>query len=126
MAAPIVFTHVPKAAGTSFTSAVRGLIEPAGVHALNRDDDDISSLVSRRDAPAFVGGHIRFAVAFALYGPTLYFAPLRDPVDRIASNYFFVIREKGIQPSIYADGVFNGFARFYDAVIRKAGRVNLQ
>lgn len=126
MAPPIVFTHVPKAAGASFAEAVHGLVGSGAIHTLTRDDDDISSLLSRGDVPAFVCGHIRFPIAFALYGPTLYFGALRDPIDRIASNYFFVIRENGIPPSMYADGLSQGFDRFYETVIREAGRINLQ
>ena len=129
MAAPVVvFTHIPKTAGSSFNTGVARLLAGTDrMHIVTTDDDDTSMLLPKIGSVSYVGGHIRFPVAHRLFGEgAIYFSALRDPIDRICSHYFFAIRHGGLHPSIYASGLRRGFDAFYKTVIINERRLNLQ
>jgi hypothetical protein len=94
-----IFLHVPKAAGTTLQRVTERHYRPSEIFFLgSRVQDAIDDL--RRLDPVrlerlrLVHGHLAFGLHEALPGPCSYFTLLREPVDRVASFFYFV-REQG-------------------------------
>lgn len=83
----IVFTHVPKVAGTTI---VRRLV------SANFDDDDIRQFRGVRDLTltthdfGVLVGHSVYGIHHFIGGDVRYFTMLREPIDRAVSHYFFI------------------------------------
>jgi hypothetical protein len=122
----VVFTHIPKAAGSTIGARLYHLVGPDSIAVATTDNDDLSSILPRIGAVKVVTGHVRYPVIQPYASDAAFFASVRDPIDRIVSNYFFVIKYKGISPDIYENNLRGGFDKFYDMVIRRAGRTNIQ
>lgn len=123
----IVFTHIPKTAGSTITEWITNYIPFDRAYIVNHDSNDRSALNGLDfEAVDYVGGHVRFAMAWPLIGPGTYIATLRDPLERILSHYFFAIRHGGFSENLLANGVKQGFESFYQIAIRDSGRLNLQ
>ncbi len=91
----VIFVHIPKAAGGTLRQIIArnyGRGEVLHLHgtdsALRELDDD-----ARRRLKA-VMGHWRFGLHELLPQPATYITMLREPVDRIVSMYYYVLREK--------------------------------
>lgn len=84
----IIFTHIPKTAGTSCFESV---IKP------NYSDEEIAvcrgmrSLHSAwRTQPKIIVAHTSYGIHRAVRGPSVYLTFLREPVDRVISFYYFI------------------------------------
>ncbi len=123
--AMIVFTHIPKTAGTTFTGRMTGAIPAGQAYIVTGDFGHDGGLAKRGTSGlSLVGGHIRFPIAWPVIGPAIYVAAVRSPLDRILSQFFFSIRQ-GEFP-IQGDDVRSEFDRYYDAVVRRQNWLNLQ
>lgn len=122
----LVFTHVPKTAGASLTARMTRLVPYDRMFVVSSDEDTGEQL-RKTDLSGiqYVGGHLRSHIARDILGPAAYMSALRDPVERILSHFFFVVREGGFRLDDDGD-MAAGFERFYETAIRTAGRVNLQ
>ncbi|MBX3417184.1 MAG: sulfotransferase family 2 domain-containing protein [Pirellulaceae bacterium] len=98
---PIIYTHIPKCAGTSVVRLLKEWFGPA-YHKLNQDEtqDILLPKVEALDANGnwlpnvkCIHGHFNHGRGYGLpyYYPeiTQYFTILRDPFDLIVSMYFF-------------------------------------
>jgi len=87
MSATVIFTHIPKVAGTSI---MRRLIRPNyPAEQIKTYRGEIDLLRSRGSFKALVG-HSTFGVQRLVPGPVEMFTMLRHPVDRAISHYFFI------------------------------------
>lgn len=100
-ARPVIYTHIPKCAGTSFVQVLRQWFGP-GYHKLNQDEtrDILLPKVETRHADGAwredvrcIHGHFNHGRGYGLpyYYPEVdqYFTILRDPFDLTVSMYFF-------------------------------------
>ncbi len=98
---PVIFTHVPKCAGTSFVQVLKKWFG-TGYHKLNQDEtrDILLPKVDTRDENGnwrpdvrCIHGHFNHGRGYGLpyYYPEVdqYFTVLRDPFDLTVSMYFF-------------------------------------
>lgn len=122
----VVYTHVPKTAGTTIGYSLKALFGEDRLAIATTDNDDLSAILPRLHSLDAVAGHVRYPVIRPHAPDAAYFAAVRDPIDRIVSNYFFVIRHRGIDPDIYRADLRRGFDVFYERIIRNEGRINLQ
>jgi len=120
----IVFTHIPKTAGSTFTARIASAI-PGGEHFIvTADRGDDGGLAQRGTAGlSLVGGHIRFPAAWPVIGPATYVAAVRRPLDRLLSHFFFAIRQGEFAPR--GSDLRAEFDRFYE-IVRQQRWLNLQ
>ncbi len=91
----LLFLHIPKTAGMSLTNLFRRITDDNERWELY----DPAHVIALRDLPhsakaqlRIVYGHFQFGLHEVLPQPTEYFTFLRDPIDRIVSDYFHVER----------------------------------
>jgi hypothetical protein len=124
--APLIFVHIPKAAGSTLQEilvkrfrGVRGYRftgNPDRVHAfrsLSREDRDSFDLLQ---------GHVHFGLHECLSRPATYITMLRDPVDRIVSHYHFVMANPGHY--LYAQTSGRGLTLHEYAVLRPSNELD--
>lgn len=122
----VVFVHIPKTAGTSMRNMLVGAL-PTAVKIFDywedtpkvpgdfidaftngiRTPEKFSELRSDlpRDQQVLVSGHIPVAHLMGAFHPASLISFLRDPVDRVVSNYRYHVRR----------AIFSGtFAEFYE------------
>jgi hypothetical protein len=94
--APILFLHMPKAAGTSLH---RAMIDIYGAERVRYIDGSVASMEAFLAEPAeqrhdidVLAGHLRYQLRDALRRPCRVLTMLRDPVDRVRSLYRFIRR----------------------------------
>lgn len=93
----VIFLHIPKAAGSTLLHIVRRQYNPSSIFSI----DGINPLESikqfkqwpkqEREATQAVMGHMYFGVHEFLPYST-YITMLRDPIERIISFYYYVLR----------------------------------
>ncbi len=95
----IIFNHVPKTGGSSMQVFFKYLFGKDRVfRVLERGVTDILTIeglsVEQREHYKVFQGHFRYGYHSVIGDQSLYFGIMRDPIDRIISNYFYT-REKG-------------------------------
>jgi hypothetical protein len=104
----LIFLHIPKAAGTTlqdivirqypggrgyrFTGAPARLQEFRAMPEAERAEIDVLT------------GHVHFGIHRWVPGPSTYMTMLRDPVDRVVSHYYFILRH----PEHYVHPIITG------------------
>lgn len=91
----IIFLHIPKAAGTTLVKIIEKQYGKGSVSRLYDDQstDRFKRLSGKeqRQIKALVG-HFPFGIHEWLSQPYAYMTMLREPVDRVISNYYYVLR----------------------------------
>ena len=94
----IVYPHIPKCAGVTLSSIMRlNFRRSRTLHPHTFDkpvaDEMLSFTAESREQATFVWGHFHYGVHLYLGGRPTYVTVLRDPVQRVASLYGFILRE---------------------------------
>ncbi|MEQ8767263.1 MAG: sulfotransferase family 2 domain-containing protein [Planctomycetota bacterium] len=94
---PVLFLHMPRTAGTTLRSLTQRQYEPNQVFSLYTEltSDRIERIHECPPAwleqVSLVLGHFRFGLHERLPGQPVYFTMLRDPVDRVISDYHYIL-----------------------------------
>jgi len=96
-AAPIVFLHIPKTAGQTIHAELTRIagaeaVSPVRVHTQARTDAD-----QLPPGYSVYSGHIDWTALTGLPADRFTFSVLRDPRERIASFYFYLLKEARAQ-----------------------------
>ncbi len=96
----VIFLHIPKTAGTTLHLIMAQQYDPWVVYhfANNRPSKAIHDFralpQTRQEGMTALYGHVPFGLHEHLDRPCKYITILRDPVERIISNYYFVLRRE--------------------------------
>lgn len=93
-----LFLHVPKAAGTTLSQVVERHVPARAQYRLGANAQaaiEAFNHLSPSEKSRFrlLSGHFPFGVHEQIPGPCAYFTMLREPVDRVASFYHFILRD---------------------------------
>ena len=94
----VIFLHIPKTAGSTLSKIVEQQYDSSTVFKLKNDCPQESIHEFKRLPEAdkkkiqLIKGHMPFGLHEFLPQPSSYITMLRDPVKRIISSYFFVLR----------------------------------
>ena len=90
---PLIFTHIPKTAGTTVNSGLRKAFpDQCAFHLHRRSEQELESLAADPALHVYSGHlpYMRAAAAFATTGRRpRYMTVLREPIDRILSAYSY-------------------------------------
>ncbi len=93
---PVIFLHLPKAAGSTLRTIFRQKYRHHCMHHLSGNPDEGDAFPSlpqeERHRIDLLTGHQHFGLHQWLRPGARYFTMLRHPVDRCISHYFFVLR----------------------------------
>ncbi len=91
---PVIFLHIPKTAGTTVHRLLDSEYRPEEVYTVLRQGErfaDFTELpTAERAQIRMLKGHFHFGAHRALPQPARYFTILREPVERVISNYHFL------------------------------------
>lgn len=90
----VVFLHIPKTAGQTIHNELVGLVGPENVSPV-RVHTQASEGAQMPHGFQLYSGHIDWLELENIDAPTFTFSVLRDPRARIASFYFYLLREAG-------------------------------
>jgi hypothetical protein len=92
----LIFLHIPKAGGSTLHRIIEKQYEPSTIFTI---PSFYSSKEEFRQAAEFqlkeikvLKGHMFFGLPDVLPNPSTYITLLRDPVERIISHYYYVLR----------------------------------
>ena len=94
----LIFLHVPKAAGSTFYKIIERQYKPNSIFSIDgqrvrESIDEFKKLpVAQREEIRVLKGHMYFGLHELLPQPSTYITILRDPVERIISHYYYVLR----------------------------------
>ena len=107
----LIFLHIPKAAGSTLATIIRGQYQASSIYeqypanirhsgasltASQSAHQRVSKLKSlplaKREKIAALMGHDGFGLHELLPRPATYITMLRDPIDRVISHYYYVLR----------------------------------
>ena len=97
----MIFLHIPKASGTTLHRIIERQYEPTAVFTIDgtrvqESVDEFKKLPeARREKVRVLKGHMHFGLHRYLPRPSTYITIVRDPVDRVISNYYYVLRTPG-------------------------------
>ncbi len=120
----VIFTHIPKSAGTSLDHVLRGMAAACGLRfrratgtlygmffGAGKGDapTDFARLQSEvRERLDIISGHLPFGVHARLTRPSLYVTILREPTARLVSHFRFGVHRGGWQEAQPLDDLFRG------------------
>ncbi len=94
----IIFLHIPKAAGITIYSILKNQYAPGETYQIdgNRTPESIKEFLNlpaeKKKKIRILQGHMSFGLHRQFSGETTYFTLLRDPLERIISHYYYVLR----------------------------------
>jgi len=93
----IIFLHIPKAAGTSLYEIIRREYRGRNIRVVQGSQEGIEGFKGEpeadRHAVDVLMGHVYYGIHRHLRAPASYMTMLREPVDRLVSQYAFVRQE---------------------------------
>lgn len=135
----VIFTHIPKTAGTSLRHIVQSQFQPHQVFefynlrtqppkVLKGIEKYRSLSKTRQRAIEFISGHVGFGLHEYLQRPCTYITVLRDPVERVISYYYFlgrtqneIVRDKSLAEFIKTwGGAHNSMTCYLSGLTLKA------
>merc|ERR1711969_313057 len=90
---PIVFLHIPKTAGQTIHNALAAMVGGRHVSPIRTHTQAPGDAPQMPAGYALYSGHIDWTELETLPGGRFTFTVLRDPRERIASFYFFLLKE---------------------------------
>jgi hypothetical protein len=103
----IIFMHIPKTAGRTLRSILEKNYSKDEVIRTysNKQIEQFQSLSkNEKDKLKLIIGHNFFGMHEQLEGPFSYITMLRDPIERVLSLYYFILREPGTPMYIKYNG----------------------
>jgi len=102
----VIFVHISKTAGTTLRRVIQHQFQPHEIFEFYRDKrkepqvginkfNELSE--NRKGAIKFISGHIGFGVHEFLQRPYTYITVLRNPIDRVVSQYYFLLTKKNFK-----------------------------
>src|SRR6185436_7498297 len=95
----LVFLHIPKAAGSTLDSLLAQRFDPARTLTIRNSVKQIEELKAlsgeERAKLDLIKGHFPYGIHEHLPRPCEYITMLRDPVERMISHYYYVLRTRG-------------------------------
>jgi len=91
----VIFLHVPKAAGSTLHTVFNRQYKRANVFTIDEEQsiEDLKQLSKTQRAQIEVlKGHMYFGLHELLPQPSTYITILRDPVERVISHYYYILR----------------------------------
>lgn len=94
----LIFLHIPKAAGSTLHKIIARQYSADEMFTINglRVQEDIEKFknlsLAEREKIKVLKGHMTFGLHEFLPRPSTYITILRDPVERIISHYYYVLR----------------------------------
>lgn len=95
---PVIFLHIPKAAGSTLLHIVRRQYNPSSIFDIDGKNplESIKQFKllqkNKTEATQAVMGHMYFGAHEFLPQSSTYITMLRDPIERIISFYYYVLR----------------------------------
>jgi hypothetical protein len=89
----VIFQHIPKTAGNTLFSIAASRFPREKSFICGKDgvlNDFLSLPRNRLDSLDFLCGHVDYGIHGHIGRPCVYFAFLREPVDRVMSHYYFI------------------------------------
>lgn len=93
--APIVFLHIPKTAGQTIHSELARVVGRQAVSPVRVHTEAGPGAAQLPPGYRLYSGHIDWEALDTLPAPRFVFTVLRDPLERIASFYFYLRRQAG-------------------------------
>lgn len=93
MTGPIVFLHIPKTAGQTIHSELERVIGKRATSPIRVHTQAAPGAAQLPPGFGLYSGHIDWDALDTLPEPRFVFTVLRDPLERIASFYFYICRE---------------------------------
>lgn len=95
----LIFLHIPKTAGSTLHKIIERQYKPKSIFSINgkRAQESIAEFKSLSEAQRseirVLKGHMKFGLHEYLPQPSSYMTILRDPIDRVISHYYYVLRK---------------------------------
>ncbi|MFN0131688.1 MAG: sulfotransferase family 2 domain-containing protein [Phycisphaerales bacterium] len=108
---PLIFLHIPKAAGTTLEAFICSQYPAARWFRFTGDVENFREFrgmsAAERGAIDLFTGHVRFGVHAWLDEAATYVTMLRDPVERVVSYYYYILRspEHYLHATLRASGL---------------------
>lgn len=94
---PLIFLHVPKAAGSTLMEIVVRQFAGGKGFRFTGSPDNLAGFIAMTEAERasydVLHGHVPYGIHTHVPGGATYITMLRDPVERIISHYYFVLRK---------------------------------
>ena len=92
----LIFLHIPKAAGSTFDAVLERKFKGKPILTIRKPVQEIEQLKglprADRERLQLIKGHFPYGIHEHLSQPFEYITILREPVERIISHYYFVLR----------------------------------
>jgi hypothetical protein len=128
----LIFLHIPRTAGTTLHHIIEQQYQPDEVfsmgHDAHRSVREFWSLPqSTRAAFRMVKGHCAYGIHEAIPGPSTYFTLLRDPIERISSEYHYVRRipTHPLHEAVMESGSLRGYVENEVAYLTDNGQTRM-